>query len=95
MPRQHGGPDDPDNLALACPMCNRRKGANLSAVDPATGAIVLVFNPRRDQWLTHFCWDGPEIRGVTDIGRASVGLLGMNDEQRQTLRRELQENQEV
>jgi 5-methylcytosine-specific restriction endonuclease McrA len=26
IPRQHGGSDDADNLALACPDCNLRKG---------------------------------------------------------------------
>jgi len=26
IPRQHGGGDDADNLALACPNCNLRKG---------------------------------------------------------------------
>jgi len=29
-PRQHGGRDDADNLALACPDCNLRKGPNLT-----------------------------------------------------------------
>jgi 5-methylcytosine-specific restriction endonuclease McrA len=36
--RQHGGDDDADNLALACPDCNFRKGPNLTGIDPNTGA---------------------------------------------------------
>ena len=34
IPRQHGGIDDAENLALACPDCNLRKGPNLSGLDP-------------------------------------------------------------
>ena len=30
VPRQHGGSDDPGNLALACHRCNLRKGPNLT-----------------------------------------------------------------
>ena len=32
--RQHGGSDDPDNLALACYHCNWHKGTNLTGIDP-------------------------------------------------------------
>jgi hypothetical protein len=45
---QHGGGDDADNLALACPDCNLRKGPNLTGIDPETGAVVRLFHPRRD-----------------------------------------------
>jgi hypothetical protein len=38
-PRQHGGDDDADNLALACPDCNLRKGPNLTGIDPNTGEV--------------------------------------------------------
>jgi hypothetical protein len=33
---QHGGPTSSENLALACFDCNRRKGPNISSVDPWT-----------------------------------------------------------
>lgn len=33
--RQHGGTDEPSNLALACDRCNAFKGPNLSSIDPA------------------------------------------------------------
>lgn len=33
-PRQHGGDDSVENLALACSTCNWHKGPNLSAIDP-------------------------------------------------------------
>ncbi len=35
--RQHGGRDETDNLALACHLCNSKKGPNLSSVDPDPG----------------------------------------------------------
>lgn len=95
VPRQHGGGEDLGNLALACPLCNCLKGANLSAIDPETGAIVLLFDPRRDRWEDHFGLQGHELRGRSPTGRATVRLLAMNDEQRQTLRRELAENSEL
>jgi hypothetical protein len=45
---QHGGPTSIDNLALACILCNRRKGTNLASIDPQTGEITRLFNPRSD-----------------------------------------------
>jgi len=94
--KQHGGSDREDNLALACWICNFKKGPNLSGVDPLTGEIVRLFNPRLDHWATHFTAlvgtlvrGGVEIRGLTPIGRATVDVLGMNDEMRQILRHEL------
>jgi len=87
--RQHGGQDDPNNLALACPDCNRFKGPNLSAIDPDTGALVPLFNPRVHSWANHFAFDGVAIVGLTPIGRATVRLLNMNDEERIEMRTEL------
>ena len=52
--RQHGGSDDPENLALACYHCTARKGPNLSALDPESGALVRLFHPRREHWEEHF-----------------------------------------
>jgi 5-methylcytosine-specific restriction endonuclease McrA len=46
--KQHGGTDAPENLALACYHCNLHKGPNLSGIDPETGQIAALFNPRRD-----------------------------------------------
>ena len=46
--RQHGGLSRLDNLALACWNCNLKKGPNLSGIDPTTGLVVALFNPRKD-----------------------------------------------
>ena len=77
--RQHGGTDDHSNLALACHRCNLRKGPNLTGIDPATGEIVALFNPRRDRWLDHFRVQGAVIDGVTAVGRTTIKVLSMND----------------
>jgi hypothetical protein len=88
-PRQHGGGDDLDNLALACPNCNWTKGPNLAGVDADTSALVPLFNPRRDHWKEHFAFVGAEMNGLTAIGRATVRLLRMNSVDRIEIRREL------
>ena len=85
--RQHGGTDEPTNLALACVRCNLNKGPNLSGVDPATSAVTLLFHPRTDEWAEHFQWEKAEVRGVTPAGRATVVTLKLNEERRLEVRR--------
>ena len=76
--RQHGGDDLPENLALACHLCNAHKGPNLSGIDPLTGSVVALFHPRRERWTDHFTHNGGEIVGRTEIGRATITVLDMN-----------------
>jgi hypothetical protein len=87
--KQHGGSDDPDNLALACNRCNASKGPNLTGIDAASGDVVPLFHPRRDVWTDHFEFAGPRIVGLTATGRATVHVLAMNDERRVERRAEL------
>lgn len=89
--RQHGGSDDPGNLALACIHCNRHKGPNIAGVDPETGVAEPLFHPRQDQWLDHFFWSGPILRGLTPVGRATVHTLAINARELVDLRRALAE----
>lgn len=86
MPRQHGGQDIDANLALACDRCNLYKGPNLTTIDSASGSLVRLFDPRRDDWNEHFELAGAEIRGLTSVGRATVSLLKMNAPRRLHLR---------
>lgn len=86
-PRQHGGGDNLDNLALACPNCNWNKGPNMSAVDPETDMLLPLFNPRQDTWQDHFEQEAFEIVGLTPVGRATVQLLRLNEPERIELRR--------
>ena len=87
--RQHGGTDDLSNRALACPDCNASKGTNPSAYDPESDVLVFLFNPRVHSWDEHFETRRPLIVGRTPIGRATVQLLGMNDDERAEMRAEL------
>ena len=87
--RQHRGTDDLSNLAWACSRCNRHKGTNLSAVDPDSGKVVFLFNPRVEKWEGHFEIAVALILGTSAVGRATVQLLQMNADRRVELRSEL------
>jgi HNH endonuclease len=87
VPSSRGGTDDLANLAWACPACNLHKSDRTSAVDPDSGAVVPLFNPRTDRWAEHFRWDGYEIRGITPTGRAAVFALDLNHPRRVMIRR--------
>jgi 5-methylcytosine-specific restriction endonuclease McrA len=71
---QHIEDHAPENLALSCPKCNRKKGPNLSGLDPLTRSIVPLFHPRRDKWADHFRWNGPLVIGLTPCGRATIAV---------------------
>jgi hypothetical protein len=76
---QHGGTYTRENTALACHNCNKKKGPNIASVSPdSPGSIVPLFNPRKDEWTTHFEFRGPWIVGLTLTGKATVELLDMN-----------------
>lgn len=79
---QHGGQSELANLAWACERCNSYKGPNLTAIDSETRAVVLLYNPRTQQWAGHFVNRGALIHGVTPAGRATVQLLRFNTETR-------------
>jgi hypothetical protein len=93
IPRQHGGTNDPANLALACYHCNLHKGPNLSVIDPDTGVMVPLFHPRRDIWREYFALQEVTIIGLTPIGRATVRVLQMNAVARVQLRTALRSDQ--
>ena len=88
--RQHLGSDDSSNLAFACPDCNAKKGPNLTTISPDTDLIIELFNPRIHVWNEHFAMIGAEIVGISQIGRAMVRLLEMNEEERIAVRAQLQ-----
>ena len=79
-PITHGGGDGPANLALACVRCNRCEGPNLSGIDPLTDTVAVLFDPRTMRWDDHFSIDDLEVVGLTEVGRATVACLRMNDE---------------
>lgn len=89
VPKQHGGSHAEENLALACPHCNLHKGPNLSGIDPETGTVESLFNPRFQIWDEHLEFRGPYILGKSPTGRATVRVLAMNEATRVELRREI------
>lgn len=84
--QQHRQDDSDANLCLACARCNLHKGTNLASIDPDTGDIVAIFNPRQDDWSVHFGFHGARVVGRTPSGRATVRLLQMNSRHRIQLR---------
>ncbi len=75
---KHGGATTADNLALACPYCNRFKGTDLGSLDPETGQLTPFFNPRTQRWDDHFRYEGAYIVPLTPEGRVTVAILRFN-----------------
>ena len=82
--------DDASNLALACIDCNLRKGSNLTGIDPQSGKLIRIFDPRKQRWSDHFAWSGARLTGLTEVGRTTIRVLEMNSEDRVQLRLALQ-----
>jgi 5-methylcytosine-specific restriction endonuclease McrA len=86
---QHFGETVEENLALACYACNHHKGPNIAGFDLVTKKIVPLYNPRQNVWIEHFVWHGPELVGLTPVGRVTVNVLAINLDFRVALRRAL------
>jgi hypothetical protein len=82
IPLKHGGQTVHENLVLACLDCNRYKGSDIAALDPASGEITPLFNPRGQVWTEHFMLQGARIVGQTPVGRVTVVLLRFNQRER-------------
>ena len=86
VPSSQGGPAALANVCLICPSCIWGKGDATKAVDPPSGSLFPLFNPRVDRWQDHFSVNGVEIVGRTGTGRATVTQLDMNSEPRLRIR---------
>lgn len=80
--RKHDGKSLFENLAYACMLCNRHKGSDVAAIDPATEEVVRLYHPRSDQWADHFSQTWAIIQPLTKIGRATIRLLKLNTPER-------------
>lgn len=49
IPESLGGLTEQDNLWLACSLCNDYKGTRIAALDPISGEIIRLFDPRRQK----------------------------------------------
>lgn len=85
---RHGGLTVSENLACACAICNHFKGTDFATIDPSSGAVMMLFNPRTQRWRDHFALNGARIIGLTPTGQATIELLHLNDDAR-LLEREL------
>lgn len=86
---KHGGATSEVNLALTCSLCNLRKGSDIASLDPETGELTRLFNPRDQSWREHFRFENGEIKGRTEVGKTTVHFLQLNSIERITERIEL------
>jgi hypothetical protein len=86
---KHGGLTVFENLALTCFSCNAHKGPIIAGINPLTGRIVRLFNPRKDRWSHHFRWRRGTLVGKTATGTVTISLLNINDPFRVATRNEL------
>jgi hypothetical protein len=77
---KHGGVTAAENLCLSCPDCNTYKGSDIGSFDRATDTFTPLFNPRRQQWDTHFRLNNARIEPKTPEGRVTVFLLRLNSD---------------
>ena len=68
------------NVWRSCRHCNELRGVQTDAVDPDSGELVPLYNPRTDNWSEHFGWsdDGITLLGLSPIGRATITALQLN-----------------
>lgn len=88
-PEAKGGATTLENLALCCRSCNVHKYVKTTAVDPATGETLPLFNPRTQEWREHFHLnrDSGIILGLTPVGRVTVEALNINSPHAQVTRK--------
>lgn len=84
---QHKGLTVESNLAFCCFDCNRAKGPNIASIDPISGDISKLYNPRVDEWDDHFRYEVFTLIGKTSVGRTTIDLLRINSLQRIQQRR--------
>lgn len=84
---KHGGGQELENLAFACPHCNQHKGSDLGTYISGHDQLIRLFHPRRDKWEEHFEHDHGEIVALTEIGAATIKVLELNSPDRIILRR--------
>lgn len=81
VPLSKGGDSTFGNVCSACRTCNEFKHNTTAFADPMMGTVVPLFNPRLEDWHSHFKWteSGDSIEGLTPVGRATAAALQMNN----------------
>ena len=85
---KHGGSEELENLAYACPFCNVNKGADIAALS-YSGELMSLFHPRLDVWEDYFRMNGAVIEPLSPRGEAKARLLRFNHALRVNERQEL------
>lgn len=75
---KHRGKSTHHNLACSCTTCNLNKGSDIASIDKDSGLLTPLFNPRTQNWSTHFYWDDAFIIPITAIGRVTEHVLQLN-----------------
>jgi hypothetical protein len=72
----------PKSLHSTRHRCNAHHYNFVVGQDPLSGKDFPLFHPRRQDWQEHFAWDnqGTRIVGITEVGRATLIRLNLNDE---------------
>ncbi len=78
-PQKHGGLTVLENLAWSCAACSLFKGPNPAGYDPLSDELHPLFNPRQQNWVEHFEWNGATLNGATAVGRTTVAVLRINE----------------
>jgi hypothetical protein len=76
---KHEGETVLENLALACPNCNRNKGSDIASIDRDTRQVTLLYNPRTQNWDEHFRLNSATIEALTAEGRVTIRILQLNE----------------
>ncbi len=82
IPEKHRGETIEANLCYACLACNRNKGSDFASFDPDSDTVALLYNPRQEQWATHFRLDEARIIPLTPCGRVTEFILKFNEPKR-------------
>ena len=62
--------------------CNLRKASDIASLDPETGQLVALFNPREQRWSGHFKLEGATLVGLTTESRTTIAFLQLNARER-------------
>jgi len=84
---KHGGGNEVENLAYACPHCNASKGSDLVTILDGYDDLVSLYNPRSQEWNQHFRSLDGEVIAETRVGQATIKLLRINHPDRLIIRR--------
>ena len=79
---KHEGETEFDNLAYACFHCNNAKGSDIGTIILPNKNFVRLFNPRTDNWYEHFEMENGVVYDKTDIGKATIKVLNLNEIER-------------